>query len=74
MSDLHIRQGRYRHYKGNEYNVHGIALHSETQEPLVFYTSLHDPETSWVRPYHMFVEWVVCQNSLVPRFMYIGPL
>lgn len=69
---MHIRPGRYRHYKGNDYLVLGIAVHSETTEPLVVYASAHDPEVRWARPYAMFIGWVAYQDVIVPRFMYQG--
>ena len=46
--------GRYRHYKGGEYEVLGVARHSETLEPLVVYRPLYNDSGWWVRPYGMF--------------------
>ena len=46
--------GRYRHFKGGEYKVLAIATHTETEESMVVYQNLSDPDTIWVRPYAMF--------------------
>ena len=46
--------GLYRHYKGGEYDVLGVARHSETHEPLVVYRPLYNATGWWVRPYAMF--------------------
>ncbi|WP_341676727.1 DUF1653 domain-containing protein [Niveibacterium sp. SC-1] len=63
-----IRLGRYRHYKGNEYEVIGLARHSETLEVLVVYRPLYNATGLWVRPYAMFVEDVQGPQGRVPRF------
>lgn len=63
-----IRLGKYRHYKGGEYAVHGIARHSETEEAMVVYTPLYGEGGLWVRPLVMFVETVVSDGKRVPRF------
>jgi hypothetical protein len=65
--------GRYRHYKGDEYLVVGIARHSETEEELVVYRQLYGDLGLWVRPRAMFVETVVVAGRTVPRFAYVGP-
>ncbi len=62
------RPGFYRHYKGNEYRVFGIARHSETLEPLVVYQALYGERGLWVRPAAMFVETVEVGGRPVPRF------
>lgn len=69
MSDL--RPGRYRHYKGNEYTVIGVARHSETEEELVVYRKEYDDYGLWVRPREMFEETVVVDGHSVPRFDYL---
>ncbi|MCM0082223.1 DUF1653 domain-containing protein [Geomonas sp. Red32] len=60
--------GRYRHYKGNEYEVIGIARHSETEEEMVVYRKLYGDHSLWVRPRAMFEEQVEVNGHLVPRF------
>jgi hypothetical protein len=63
-----IRLGRYRHFKGGEYEVLGIARSSETLEPLVLYKPLSDDVGVWARPYAMFIEDVEVEGHRVPRF------
>jgi hypothetical protein len=60
--------GRYRHYKGGEYEVVAVARHSETLEPLVVYRSLHTGSGWWVRPHAMFFEQVDVGGQAQPRF------
>jgi hypothetical protein len=60
--------GRYRHYKGGEYEVIGVARHSETLEPLVVYRPLYNQSGWWVRPHAMFFEPLLVDGSLRPRF------
>lgn len=64
--------GRYRHYKGNEYEVIGVATHSETGEKLVVYKPLYGNFDLWVRPLAMFMESVQIESAEVPRFEYVG--
>lgn len=66
-SDM-IRPGRYRHYKGNYYEVMGVARHSETGEELVVYRCLYGDFSLWVRPLAMFTETVVLDGREVLRF------
>ncbi len=63
-----IPVGRYRHYKGNEYEVIGIAKHSETLEPMVVYRPLYGEGGLWVRPAAMFAENVIIDGKTQPRF------
>ena len=63
-----VKPGRYRHYKGNEYEVIGCARHSETDEELVVYRALYGDRGLWVRPRAMFMEQVLMDGELVPRF------
>ena len=63
-----LKPGRYRHFKGGEYTVHGIATHSETGEQLVVYTPLYGTGGMWVRPLSMFLETVEHDGVAVPRF------
>ena len=67
------KPGRYRHYKGNEYRVVGIARHSETLEPLVVYEPLYGERGLWVRPAAMFTEQVEVGGARVPRFVWVAP-
>jgi hypothetical protein len=60
--------GRYRHYKGAEYEVIGVARHSETLEPLVVYRPLYNATGLWVRPHAMFFESVLVDGQMVQRF------
>jgi len=66
-----IKPGIYRHYKGGEYRVIGLAKHSETGEKLVVYQSLNGDEL-WARPKDMFLESVNVEGKEVPRFKYIN--
>jgi hypothetical protein len=61
--------GRYRHYKGKEYEVLGVVRHSETLEPMVLYRALYGERGLWVRPYAMFFETIEVDGVLTPRFM-----
>jgi len=60
--------GRYRHYKGGEYEVVGVARHSETLDPLVVYRPLYNASGLWVRPHAMFFGEVELGGQRVPRF------
>ena len=64
--------GRYRHYKGGEYEVIGVARHSETREPLVVYRPLYDTSGLWVRPHAMFFESAEFQGRVQARFSFVG--
>lgn len=63
-----IRPGRYRHFKGNEYEVLYVARHSETTEPMVVYRALYGEGGVWVRPAFMWCETVEHEGKNVPRF------
>ncbi len=67
------RPGRYRHYKGAEYRVLGLARHSETEEVLVVYQALYGDHGLWVRPLAMFIETVGTLAHSEPRFTFVGP-
>jgi hypothetical protein len=67
-----IKPGRYRHYKGNEYEVLGVARHSETLEAMVVYRALYGEGGLWVRPASMWREDVTWEGIQVKRFEYIG--
>lgn len=67
-----VKIGRYRHYKGKEYEVLGIARHSETLEELVVYRALYGERQLWVRPKDMFLEKVAVDGEEKPRFSYLN--
>ncbi|SFR65766.1 Protein of unknown function [Marinobacter daqiaonensis] len=67
-----VTPGRYRHYKGREYEVLGTARHSETGEWLVVYRCLYGDFSLWVRPLDMFTETVEVAGEQVPRFTPAG--
>nr|MBQ8244326.1 DUF1653 domain-containing protein [Oscillospiraceae bacterium] len=69
---MELKPGRYRHFKGNEYQVLGIASHSETMEPMVVYQALYGERGLWVRPAEMWNEIVDNNGCHEPRFQYIG--
>ncbi len=64
--------GLYRHYKGNDYRVIGLARHSETLEPMAVYEALYGEGGLWVRPAAMFREWVEVDGGSVKRFARVG--
>ena len=66
-----IKLGKYRHYKGNEYEVIGIANHSETLEKMVVYRALYGDNEIWVRPACMWNEDIEKNGETVKRFTYI---
>ena len=67
-----IKLGRYRHYKGNEYEVIGFARHSETLEDMVIYKALCGERGTWVRPLSMWENPIELGGKTVKRFEYIG--
>jgi hypothetical protein len=67
-----VALGRYRHYKGGEYEVLGVVRHSESLEPLVLYRPLYNASGLWVRPYAMFLETVEVDGAQVLRFAPLG--
>ncbi len=69
---IDIKPGKYRHYKGNEYEVIGMAKHSETLEEMVVYRALYGEHGIWVRPAHMWSEIVEVNGKKIERFSYIG--
>jgi hypothetical protein len=68
---MSLEIGRYRHYKGNEYEVIGVAKHSEDETNLVVYRPLYGEKGLWVRPLDMFVETVEVDGETKARFKYI---
>jgi hypothetical protein len=71
-----IQPGRYRHYKGQDYEVLGTAKHSETEEEFVVYRALYGERGLWIRPVAMFSEVIQVEGKQVPRFLplELGPL
>ena len=69
---MDIKPGKYRHFKGNEYELIGVAKHSETLEPMVVYRPLYGEGGLWVRPAAMWLEQVERDGYCGPRFQYIG--
>lgn len=69
-----MQKGKYKHYKGNLYEVIGVAKHSETMEEMVVYKALYqkEGENLWVRPKAMFIEDVEVGGKIVKRFEFIG--
>ena len=67
-----IKPGRYRHFKGREYGVIGVAKHSETLEEMVVYRQLYGEHGLWVRPASMWEETVERDGKTYKRFTYIG--
>lgn len=67
-----LKTGRYRHYKGNEYQVKGVARHSETDELLVVYQTLYGDHSLWVRPLAMFTSMVEIDGQAVERFTWVS--
>jgi hypothetical protein len=67
-----LPSGRYRHYKGNEYRVIGVARHTETEETVVVYQALYGERGLWVRPAAMFMETVIVNGERVPRFAFVA--
>ena len=72
MEEAQLRPGRYRHFKGNEYQLPYVARHSETLEPMVAYQALYGERGIWVRPAAMWNEIVERDGYQGPRFTYIG--
>ena len=69
---MELKAGKYRHFKGMEYEVIGIARHSETEDPMVVYRALYGEGGLWVRPLAMWNEQVDRDDYHGPRFTYIG--
>ena len=69
---MELKIGKYRHFKGGEYELLGIAKHSETLEEMVVYRALYGEGGLWVRPASMWTETVDRDDYHGPRFIYIG--
>ena len=70
--EKNIQPGRYRHFKGGEYELMAIAKHSETLESMVVYRALYGEGGMWVRPLYMWDEIVEHNGRTVKRFEFIG--
>ena len=66
---MDIKPGTYRHFKGNLYEVIGMASHSETMEPMVVYRALYGEGGLWVRPASMWTETMERDDYVGPRFI-----
>ncbi|MGS2723606.1 DUF1653 domain-containing protein [Porticoccus sp. GXU_MW_L64] len=71
MAGDQLKPGLYRHYKGNDYQVIGVARHSETEEPLVVYRPCYGDRDLWVRPLAMFTEIIERDGETIPRFTFV---
>ncbi len=71
---MNLLPGRYRHFKGNDYEVIGVATHSETREQLVIYRPLYGNGGLFARPMAMFTEIVERDGQRQARFRYVGPM
>ncbi len=69
---MDIKKGRYRHFKGNEYELLFTARHSESCEEMVVYRALYGEKEIWVRPASMWSEIIERDGKAFPRFEYIG--
>ena len=70
---MSLQPGRYRHYKGKDYIVLGVARHSETEEQMVVYRTDYGDRSLWVRPLVMFQESIEIDGQMKTRFQYVGP-
>lgn len=68
---MDIKPGIYRHFKGNLYEVIGIARHSETMEPMVVYRALYGKHGLWIRPVAMWNEIIEKESYTGPRFQFV---
>ena len=68
---MELKKGKYRHFKGKEYELLGVALHSETLEPMVVYRALYGEGGLWVRPAAMWTEQVDREDYHGPRFVFV---
>ncbi|MCE2594177.1 DUF1653 domain-containing protein [Motilimonas cestriensis] len=66
-----LKTGTYQHYKGSQYQVIDLAIHSETEQWMVLYRPMYGDAELWVRPYEMFIENIVIAGEEIPRFEFI---
>ena len=71
---MQLPKGKYRHYKGQLYEVMDTARHSETEDWFVVYRTLYGDFSTWIRPLEMFLETVEVEGEEQPRFAYLGPM
>ena len=71
---MDIKPGRYRHFKGSEYQVLGSATHSETGEAMVVYRALYGEGGLWVRPAVMWREWITRDGYSGTSFIFVGDI
>lgn len=71
MSNLEVKPGIYSHFKGKEYHVIGVGMHSENYEDLVFYQELFGQRELWARPLKMFCATIIKDGKEEPRFKYL---
>ena len=69
---MQLKTGKYRHFKGGEYELLFVANHSETLEKMVVYRALYGEKEVWVRPLRMWTEEVDIGGEKTPRFRYVG--
>ncbi len=67
-----FQHGKYRHYKGTEYQTHFVARNSETLEEMIVYQDLQNPEKIWCRPLVMFLEELEIEGKSIPRFLKVN--
>jgi len=72
MESKGIKPGKYKHFKGREYELIALAKHSETMEDLVVYRALYGDNAVWVRSLSMFTEKIELDGKKISRFKYIG--
>ena len=68
---MELKKGKYRHFKGKEYELIGVASHSETLEPMVVYRALYGEGGLWVRPAAMWTEHIDREDYYGPRFVFV---
>lgn len=66
-----LKLGIYEHYSGKQYDIIGVARHSETLENMVVYQARYGENEIWVRPYDMFLETVEIEGNKILRFRLI---